>query len=654
MISCENISKVFSGEFILDSFSYTFESTGFYLLLGESGSGKTTFLNILSGFLPFDGGRITWNGRSFEGQVEHSAIENEVDYITQDAFFVDFLSVMDNMRLISENDEEIRTVLDRFSLGEKAGQMPGTLSGGEKQRLAIARAMLNGKKVLFLDEPTAALDEGNKTAIFELLSGLKRNVLIICSSHDGQAKCYADQIICFTKVREKAVETRIGIQTNKTKSGVQGKKIKARTAAGRMDKPDRFLKQWFRSDRRNRKATVLFTLFLVLSSCLCLLADTPGHKLEASMENLYKINFFTVITQNKTKWEEIAPDTGDIGEVVLEYGRSCPDGDEDLPDDVIMRPLPDYEMSLNVIPFDSENFKLSDNIRYGSYFTDVNQIILSSEMAGGLGVKPEKLIGEHITKKVYGLGNVDFEIVGIFDAFDDFEKMYLNALGISIESGDRYYPEDYANLYFVNSRLMESLEDDEGFYANQSQRAYQIYFDSYKEMKEYYDKYSARLNANESVQAEYSDVSVSLRSAFDTMFLVLLPVAGFMVLFATLFYAALKKTEFVYNNRFISVFEYSGYSKKQVINRFIRLNILEFVRLLIIAEAAAFIITLAVNLLNRSLILVEFQLFTYNILLIAAFNLFVILVSLATVNILFRRVRVSSWYENMIASRDLI
>lgn len=125
MISCENIFKVFSGEVILDSFSYTFEETGFYLLLGESGSGKTTFLNILSGFLPFEGGRITWNGHFFEEQVKNSLIENEFDYITQDSFFVDFLSVMDNMRLLSCNDGKIRSVLTRFGLEKKRGQDSG-------------------------------------------------------------------------------------------------------------------------------------------------------------------------------------------------------------------------------------------------------------------------------------------------------------------------------------------------------------------------------------------------------------------------------------------------------------------------------------------------------------------------------------------------
>ena len=100
MILCENINKSFGTQVVMKSFSYQFEDNGFYLLFGESGSGKTTFLNILSGFLNFEAGKININENEFYGNVDRSIIEKDIDYITQDTFFVDFLTVYDNLRMM--------------------------------------------------------------------------------------------------------------------------------------------------------------------------------------------------------------------------------------------------------------------------------------------------------------------------------------------------------------------------------------------------------------------------------------------------------------------------------------------------------------------------------------------------------------------------
>ena len=81
MISCENISKSFPGQSVIENFSYRFSDTGLYLLYGESGSGKTTFLNILAGFLPFEGGSIEWNGQTFDKQVDKVITKETVEYI---------------------------------------------------------------------------------------------------------------------------------------------------------------------------------------------------------------------------------------------------------------------------------------------------------------------------------------------------------------------------------------------------------------------------------------------------------------------------------------------------------------------------------------------------------------------------------------------
>ncbi len=651
MIICDNICKSFNTQRVLDLFSCRFNDTGFYLLFGESGSGKTTFLNILAGFLPFDSGIITLNGKSFENQVTHDGAENGFDYITQDSYFADFLSVIDNMRLVCESDEKILNTLDLFGLREKTAQTPATLSGGEKQRLAIARALLGGKKVLLLDEPTASLDKANKISVFELLSKLKKDMLIICSSHDSAARSYADEVIAFTKNDRRAPKEQQGQMTPNVKT-----KKKSDSQSSKKN-PERFLIKWFSSKSRSRRASVLFALFLVLSSCLCLLADQPSHKLDTSMEYMYDLNLLTISTKGKTHLKSVAPLDERVKDVVLDYNGSLPDGNEDLPNDVIMRPTPGYELSLNVIPFNKDSFKLSDKIKYGSYFTDTNQVILSYEMASGLYPSdPGKLVGEHLTKNIYGLGNVDFEVIGIFDIFNDAEKFYLNSINQNtMQTGSEYNPNNYRNLYFVNSRLTDNFEDDENFYMAKEIREYCLYFDSFEQMKSYYDDYYKELEGNESVlSVNYASANMELTDLFTMLYAVLLPTSVFMVLFAALFYIAIKKTEFEYNSSFISVFEYSGYSKKKVINRFIVLNILDLLKILVISEGAAFAITFTVNMLNKKFLFVPFERFTYNIFHILAYNVLLITVSLAAIMLLFKRVRVLSWYENLVSNRDLI
>ena len=202
MIVCEGLNKQYGKQVVLSDFSCRFEDTGFYLLCGESGSGKTTLINILSGMIPFDGGRVTVNDREFHSVVEPAEAGVEFDYITQAPFFADFLSVSENLELISDDKEGIRQILAQFRLTHAADQSPAALSGGERQRLSIARACLSKKKVLFLDEPTAALDEDNKAAVVALLKELKKDTLVICASHDEMARGYADRILSFHKCSE--------------------------------------------------------------------------------------------------------------------------------------------------------------------------------------------------------------------------------------------------------------------------------------------------------------------------------------------------------------------------------------------------------------------------------------------------------------------
>lgn len=628
MIKCNSICKSFGTQVVIDKFSYEFRDNGFYLLYGESGSGKTTFLNILCGFLGFEGGSINIDGKEYTGSVDAGSIGQIMDYIVQDTVYVEFLSVLENLNLVCEDKKEVAGALERFGLKGKENQYPSTLSGGEKQRLAIARALLGKKKILFLDEPTASLDDRNKIEVFEYLKMIKEDVLVICSSHDAVAKEYADETIQFEKSC-KLCEKIDNDRKDRTKKSV----LKITKEYG-PKKNYHYIKKWFRSKQRNRKANILFGVFLTLAICMYTLSDTPDRKYESNMEYMYRINQCEVETRNEKfdKYRDFCKAEG-ISEVVIPYGTCLPD--TEINHDSIMQEGPDYDSDFSTLPYNKDAFHLSNRMLYGTYYTDELQVILSYDTAVEMNRdNPAGLIGSKITRNVYRYGYLEFEIVGIFDEFSDVDKNYFRAINVDNGSG-----------IFVSGKFTERYLDDEGSAANECKR-YVLYFDTYRDMKNFY-------NSNPDAIIYYPNVPET-RYVFEVMFYIMLPLSIFVALFTILFYINLIKTEIAYNNKFFSVFEYSGYRIKKVVNYFIRINFLYLLRICLIAAALALLITFLLNRINYKCGLFGFQLFTYNVPMIVSFIVGVIAISFMTVNVFLRRVRLSSWYENVIAQRDLL
>jgi putative ABC transport system ATP-binding protein len=169
------------------------------LILGQSGKGKTTLLHLLAGMIRPTAGSIhiqntditRLNNRSldkFRGQ--------HIGIVFQTAHFVDSISVMDNLMLspfLSGKDasrEEALTVLERLNVGQKAKQKPASLSVGEQQRCAIARAVFHKPSVILADEPTSALDDTNAATVIDILEeqALQTGAALIIVTHDKRLK----------------------------------------------------------------------------------------------------------------------------------------------------------------------------------------------------------------------------------------------------------------------------------------------------------------------------------------------------------------------------------------------------------------------------------------------------------------------------------
>lgn len=289
MIDCRAVSKAFGEQTLFTDFTYRFPDIGLILLLGESGCGKTTLLNILAGLAPFDSGTVAWGGDVYTGRVDAAAIGSRLGYITQDSHFVDYLTVWDNLLLCTTNDGEAERLLLEYGLEDKRSQYPRQLSGGEKQRLAVLRMLLAHKPVLFLDEPTASLDQENKLALLRMLDTLKQTHLIVCCTHDEEARKFADDILDFHQLPhstdgmgDKAAGTDVG-------------EPPAAPAPSPRRPLQPFMNKWRRFPGRERRSGVFLTLVLLLTFLAVGLGDTPQHKSDTNMEYMYHVTQMVVV-----------------------------------------------------------------------------------------------------------------------------------------------------------------------------------------------------------------------------------------------------------------------------------------------------------------------------------------------------------------------
>jgi putative ABC transport system ATP-binding protein len=175
-------------------------------IMGPSGSGKSTLLHCLAGIFPPDSGEIWFDGRRLDTRTESERTRlrrTAFGFVFQFGNLVPELTAADNVALPlvlkrvgrKEAYRQATRWLDRLGLGDKGGRRTGELSGGEAQRVAVARALALGPQVLFADEPTGSLDSLTGDKVMTLLTGLAREqgVTMVVVTHDVRVAAYADR-----------------------------------------------------------------------------------------------------------------------------------------------------------------------------------------------------------------------------------------------------------------------------------------------------------------------------------------------------------------------------------------------------------------------------------------------------------------------------
>lgn len=193
MITLKNINKSYNNTKVLKNINLTLPDKGLICVLGASGSGKSTLLNIIGKIEVPDKGEVYFYDKNIKDIKSETYHTNYVSFIYQNYNLIDALSIKDNLNLITKNNEWI---INKLGLSKIKNTKTNKISGGEKQRTAIARSILSDSLVYLADEPTGAIDTANSIKIMQILKELSKEKLVLMITHNEDlAHTYADEII---------------------------------------------------------------------------------------------------------------------------------------------------------------------------------------------------------------------------------------------------------------------------------------------------------------------------------------------------------------------------------------------------------------------------------------------------------------------------
>ncbi|MBU6535377.1 ABC transporter ATP-binding protein [Streptomyces sp. NPDC057245] len=208
LLSAEQLRKAYGPTLALDGAEFSIHPGEVVAVMGPSGSGKSTLLHCLAGIVTPDSGTITYNGHELSAMsdAQRSALRrSEFGFVFQFGQLVPELTCVENVALPlrlngTPRKAAERTALswmERLEVGDLRKKRPGEVSGGQGQRVAVARSLVTSPRVLFADEPTGALDSLNGERVMELLTEAARstNAAVVLVTHEARVAAYSDREI---------------------------------------------------------------------------------------------------------------------------------------------------------------------------------------------------------------------------------------------------------------------------------------------------------------------------------------------------------------------------------------------------------------------------------------------------------------------------
>lgn len=204
LLELDHISKIYGDLRAVDDLNLTVPEGEWLAIVGSSGSGKTTLMNMIGCMDTPSKGSVMLEGRKLEDLNAKQLADvrkNMIGLVFQKFYLVPHLTAVENVMVAQYyhsvvNEQQALEALERVGLKERAHHLPGQLSGGEQQRVCIARALVNEPPVIFADEPTGNLDEENEQRVLDLLTDLHRQGrTIVMVTHNPALGQFADRIL---------------------------------------------------------------------------------------------------------------------------------------------------------------------------------------------------------------------------------------------------------------------------------------------------------------------------------------------------------------------------------------------------------------------------------------------------------------------------
>lgn len=203
MIEVRGISKKFNEKVVFEELSFTLDSGSMIAIIGESGSGKTTLLNCLGQLEEVDKGEIFINGEKILRKHKRKFFQEQAGFLFQNFALIDNETVKKNLQLVTKDQSKIVAALEKFQVEQLLNQKIFRLSGGEQQRVELARLFLKNPPLIFADEPTASLDQKNKEIVIQTLQELNRQgKTVIVVTHDLELAKRLGRVIDLTELKK--------------------------------------------------------------------------------------------------------------------------------------------------------------------------------------------------------------------------------------------------------------------------------------------------------------------------------------------------------------------------------------------------------------------------------------------------------------------